>query len=93
MQVSLITCTNNSEETIKDCCLSISSQTYSDIEHIVLDKNSKDQTVSIIKKYAKKTVKIYQQKSSGIYGAINEGMRISSGNIIGILHLDFTLPV
>ena len=88
MQVSLITCTNNSEETIKDCCLSISSQTYSDIEHIVLDKNSEDKTVSIIKKYAKKTVKVYQQKSSGIYGAVNEGMRISNGKIIGILHSD-----
>ena len=88
MQVSLITCTNNSEETIKDCCLSISSQTYSNIEHIILDNNSKDKTVSIIKKYAKKNTKIYQQKSSGIYGAVNEGMKISNGNIIGILHSD-----
>ena len=39
MQVSLITCTNNSEKTIKDCCLSIFSQTYENIEHIILDKN------------------------------------------------------
>ena len=88
MQVSLITCTNNSEETIKDCCLSISSQTYSNIEHIVLDNHSKDETVSIIKKYSKKNVKISHQKSSGIYGALNEGMKISNGNIIGILHSD-----
>ena len=88
MQVSLITCTNNSEETIKDCCLSISSQTYSNIEHIVLDNHSKDETVSIIKKYSKKNVKISYQKSSGIYGALNEGMKISNGNIIGILHSD-----
>ena len=88
MQVSLITCTNNSEETIRDCCLSISSQTYSNIEHIILDNNSKDKTISIIKKYSQKNVKIYQQKSIGIYGAINEGMKISNGNIIGILHSD-----
>lgn len=88
MQVSLITCTNNSEETIKDCCLSISSQTYSNIEHIVLDNHSKDETVSIIKEYSKKNVKISHQKSSGIYGALNEGMKISNGNIIGILHSD-----
>ena len=88
MQVSLITCTNNSEETIRDCCLSISSQTYSNIEHIILDNNSKDKTISVIKKYSQKNVKIYQQKSIGIYGAINEGMKISNGNIIGILHSD-----
>jgi len=88
MQVSLITCTNKSEKTIKDCCLSISSQTYSNIEHIVLDNNSEDETLSIIKKYAKKIVKVYQQKSSGIYGAVNEGMKVSNGKIIGILHSD-----
>ena len=91
MQVSLITCTNNSEETIRDCCLSISSQTYSNIEHIILDNNSKDKTISVIKKYSQKNVKIYQQKSIGIYGAINEGMKISNGNIIGILHSDDVL--
>ena len=42
MQVSLITCTRNSEKTIKNCCLSISSQTYDNIEHVISDKNSKD---------------------------------------------------
>ena len=88
MQVSLITCTNNSEKTIKDCCLSIFSQTYENIEHIILDKNSQDETISIAKKYGRKNLKIYQQKSFGIYGALNEGMNMSNGNIIGILHSD-----
>ena len=45
MQVSLITCTNNSEKTIKDCCLSIFSQTHKDIEHIIIDNNSYELTV------------------------------------------------
>jgi len=88
MQVSLITCTNNSEKTINDCCVSIFSQTYDNIEHIILDKNSQDKTISIIKKYERKNLKIYQQKSSGIYGALNEGMKSSNGDIIGILHSD-----
>ena len=88
MQVSLITCTNNSEKTINDCCMSIFSQTYDNIEHIILDKNSQDKTISIIKKYERKNLKIYQQKSSGIYGALNEGMKSSNGDIIGILHSD-----
>ena len=88
MQVSLITCTNNSETTIKNCCNSISSQTYDNIEHIIIDKSSQDNTVSIIKNFGIKNLKIYQQKSLGIYGALNEGMKSSSGEIIGILHSD-----
>ena len=75
MQVSLITCTNNSEKTIKDCCQSISFQTYDDIEHIIQENK-------------KKKIKIFQQKTSGIYGALNEAMKISNGSIIGILHSD-----
>ena len=88
MQVSLITCTNNSEKTIKDCCLSIFSQTYKDIEHIIIDNNSQDRTIDLIKQYGRKDLRIYQQKSSGIYGAINEGMKIANGRIIGFLHSD-----
>ena len=88
MQVSLITCTNNSEKTIKDCCLSILSQTHKDIEHIIIDKNSLDRTISIIKQYGRKNLRIYQQKGSGIYGALNEGMKMANGHIIGILHSD-----
>ena len=88
MQVSLITCTNNSEKTIKDCCQSISFQTYDDIEHIIIDKSSQDRTIPIIQENKKKKIKIFQQKTSGIYGALNEAMKISNGSIIGILHSD-----
>ncbi len=88
MQVSLITCTNNSEKTIKNCCLSVYSQTYNNIEHIVIDKNSQDQTISIIKQYKNKKTKIHYQKGFGIYNALNEGMRLCNGDIIGILHSD-----
>jgi len=88
MQVSLITCTFNSEKTIKDCCLSIQSQSCRDFEHIIIDKNSQDQTLAIVKKYKIDSQKIIQQKSAGIYGAINEGLKDASGEIIGILHSD-----
>ena len=54
MQVSLITCTNNSEKTIKDCCQSISFQTYDNIEHIIIDKSSQDRTIPIIQENKKK---------------------------------------
>ena len=63
MQVSLITCTRNSEKTIKNCCLSISSQTHDNIEHIISDKNSQDKTISTIKKYGIKNLIIHEQKA------------------------------
>ena len=72
MQVSLITCTYNSQKTIKDCCLSILSQKYKNIEHIILDKQSSDETLDIAIKYKIKNQKIIQQKGVGIYSAINE---------------------
>ena len=88
MQISLITCTNNSEKTIKDCCLSILSQTYENIEHIILDNQSNDETLDIAKKYKIKNQKIIQQKGVGLYSAINEGVKSANGDIIGILHSD-----
>ena len=88
MQVSLITCTYNSQKTIKDCCLSILSQTYKNIEHIILDKQSSDETLDIAIKYKIKNQKIIQQKGVGIYSAINEGIKAATGDIIGILHSD-----
>ena len=88
MQVSLITCTNNSEKTIEKCCLSVHSQTYHDIEHIIIDKNSQDKTISIIKQHKFKNIKIYNQKGFGIYNALNEGMNLCNGKIIGVLHSD-----
>ena len=88
MQVSLITCTYNSEKTIKDCCLSILSQSYENIEHIVLDKQSQDLTLDILFKYKIKNQKIIQQKNSGIYAAINEGIKAAKGDVVGLLHSD-----
>ena len=88
MQVSLITCTFNSEKTIKDCCLSIYSQSCTNLEHIILDNNSQDRTLTIAKKHKIKSQKILQQKSFGIYGALNEGLKEAKGEIIGILHSD-----
>ena len=88
MQVSLITCTFSSEKTIKNCCLSISTQSLKNLEHIIVDKDSIDNTLRIVKKFKIENQKIHQQKSDGIYGALNEGLKITNGEIIGLLHSD-----
>ena len=88
MLVSILTCTLNSEKTIKDCCSSISQQTYNNIEHIVIDKSSNDKTRSICKQSKIENQKVIEQKNTGIYSALNEGIIESTGDIIGILHSD-----
>jgi glycosyltransferase len=86
--VSIITPSYNSEETISQTIKSISSQTYPNIEHIVIDGNSSDSTLSILKKYKDEISKIISEKDKGVYDAMNKGIYLSSGDIIGILNSD-----
>lgn len=86
MKVSIVTVTYNSELFLESCIQSVESQTYKDIEHIVIDGNSKDNTLSIIKKF--KNIKYLSEVDNGIYDAINKGIRLASGDILGILNSD-----
>lgn len=88
MKVSIITVCYNSENAIEKTIQSVLSQDYKDIEYIIIDGNSKDKTLEIIKKYSSKISKIVSEPDKGIYDAINKGIVYSSGNIIGLLHAD-----
>lgn len=87
MKVSIITATYNSAKTIKDCLQSINCQTYKNVEHIVIDGESVDDTLKIIKEISPKTI-IISEPDSGIYDAMNKGINIATGEIIGILNSD-----
>jgi glycosyltransferase involved in cell wall biosynthesis len=88
MKITIVTVTLNSEDTIRDTLNSILSQTYKNIEHIIVDGGSKDKTLDIINKYPNKNKKIYKLPGSGIYRAINYGIKKSSGTFITILNSD-----
>jgi glycosyltransferase len=88
MKVSIITACFNNEKTIKDTLLSVSSQTYSNIEHIIIDGASTDNTLNIIKKYKTAFTKVISGKDKGMYDAINKGLKLATGDIIGLLHSD-----
>lgn len=88
MKVSIITVCYNSEKTIEDTLKSIKSQTYSDIEYIVVDGLSKDSTNSIIKKYNNIVSTHVSEKDKGLYDAMNKGIKLASGDLIGILNSD-----
>lgn len=91
MTISLITVTYNSGDTLFSTFQSILSQTYSDIEYIVIDGLSNDDTVSIIKENEplfKGKIKWVSEPDKGLYDAMNKGIRISTGDVIGILNSD-----
>ena len=91
MKISIITATYNSASTIKDTIESILGQTYTDFEHIIVDGLSKDNTLEIVKSYEDKyngRLKIISEKDSGLYDAMNKGVKNAAGDVIGILNSD-----
>jgi glycosyltransferase involved in cell wall biosynthesis len=91
MKVSIITVTYNSAATLQDTLESVKSQDYPDIEHILVDGGSKDGTVSIIRAYPH-VAKYVSEKDDGLYDAINKGIRMSTGDVVGILNSDDFFP-
>jgi glycosyltransferase involved in cell wall biosynthesis len=87
MKVSIITVCRNSEKTIERTILSVLNQTYQDIEYIIIDGKSTDNTLKIVGKY-KNSIKLISEKDNGIYDAMNKGIKMAEGDIIGILNSD-----
>lgn len=88
MKISIITATYNSEKHISDCIASVNSQSYKNIEHIFIDGDSKDSTLEIIKSTSKRSTKFVSEPDQGIYDAMNKGIKLATGDIIGILNSD-----
>ena len=88
MKISIITVTLNSEKTIISTLNSVLSQTYSNIEHIIVDGGSKDKTIEIINEYNHPNKKILISRGSGIYKSMNIGIKAATGDIISILNSD-----
>ncbi|MBF4507164.1 glycosyltransferase [Flavobacterium sp. JLP] len=88
MKISIITVVYNNEKTIKDALESVLGQTYKNIEYVIIDGNSKDNTVSIIREYESRLGYFVSEKDNGLYDAMNKGIRSATGDVIGILNSD-----
>jgi glycosyltransferase len=88
MKVSIITSVYNNEKTIEDAIKSVLSQTYPNIEYIVVDGASKDNTVSVIKKYEDKISTFVSERDKSIYDGLNKGVSLATGDVIAFLHSD-----
>ena len=88
MKVSVITVVYNNAETIEGAIKSVAEQDYTDIEHIVVDGGSNDGTLEIIEKYRGRLGKVVTEPDEGIYDAMNKGLALATGEIIGFLNSD-----
>ena len=88
MKISVITTCFNASATIGDCLESVRAQTHPDVEHIVIDGASTDDTPAILKEYGDSLAVVVSEPDSGIYDGMNKGLRLAGGDIVGILNAD-----
>ena len=89
MNITIITVCFNSSKTIEETINSVIKQNYfKNVEYIIIDGGSSDDTLNIISKYKDKIYKIVSEKDNGIYDAMNKGIRLATSDIIGILNSD-----
>lgn len=91
MKITLITSTYNSASTIEDTFRSVLCQTFRDIEYLVIDGGSSDSTIDIIRAYEPRfqgRMKWLSEKDNGVYDAMNKGIRMATGDVIGFLNSD-----
>lgn len=91
MKITIITVCFNSGKTIEDTIKSVLKQTYNNYEYLIIDGGSSDNTLDIIKSYEDKfngKLKYISEKDNGIFDAMNKGIKLSTGDIIGFINAD-----
>lgn len=88
MKISIVTVVYNCADTISGCIESVLGQDYPDFEYIIVDGASNDGTVDIIRSYEGRIAKIVSEKDKGIYDAMNKGIAMATGDVVGILNAD-----
>jgi glycosyltransferase involved in cell wall biosynthesis len=88
MNISIITVCYNSEKTIRDTIESVLSQKFEHIEYIVIDGGSTDRTMAIVREFGNRIAHVVSEPDNGIYDAMNKGIALATGDVIGILNSD-----
>ena len=88
MKISVITVCYNSESTIRDTIESVLSQNYTDIEYIIVDGASSDGTMAVVEEYNDRIAIVVSESDKGIYDAMNKGIKLATGDVVGILNSD-----
>jgi glycosyltransferase involved in cell wall biosynthesis len=88
VKISVVTVTFNSSELINDNLESVENQDFGDYEHLIIDGVSTDETLKMVRKCGNQKIRLYSEKDDGIYDAMNKGVALARGEIIGFLNSD-----
>lgn len=88
IRISVITVTLNSASTLPDCIASVERQNYKNREHIIVDGASTDGTIDIVSLHIDQISIFKSEKDNGIYDALNKGIQLATGDVVGFLHAD-----
>lgn len=88
VKISIVTATYNCASTIEDCLRSVAGQQHDEIEHVVIDGASSDQTLPLLRQHAGQIDCLVSEADGGIYDALNKGVALTTGEVVGFLHAD-----
>jgi glycosyltransferase involved in cell wall biosynthesis len=88
IKISIVTATWNCANTLPDCLASVARQSYANREHVIIDGSSIDGTIDVINQHIDQIYKFKSERDKGIYDALNKGIQISTGDVVGFLHAD-----
>ena len=88
LTISVITATWNCADTIRDCLGSVAAQTYPHIQHVIVDGASTDGTMDLLRVNQHRLATLISEPDKGIYDALNKGIELASGDVVGFLHAD-----
>lgn len=86
--ISVVTATWNCAKTLPDCLASVARQNYTNLEHIIVDGDSTDGTIDVINRHIDQIATFKSERDKGIYDALNKGIQLATGNVVGFLHAD-----
>src|SRR5690606_14412632 len=86
LKISIITIAFNNEKDIEATIRSVTNQSYTNIEYIIVDGASTDKTLEIVRQYSDRISQIISEPDKGIYDAINKGIKASTGDVVGLIH-------
>jgi glycosyltransferase involved in cell wall biosynthesis len=92
MKISVVTITYNSAATLRDTIESVLAQEYKNVEYLIIDGGSTDETIDIIGSYSDDRIKWISEPDKGIYDAMSKGKRMATGNVVGVLNSDDFYP-
>ena len=88
MKISIVTVTFNCASVVADCLASVAGQTHADVEYVVIDGASTDGTLAVLQAHREQFAKLVSEPDNGIYDAMNKGIRLAQGDVIGFLNSD-----